>query len=470
MWIICQSVLVFATATKKDHATPFGLQALKEVNQISKHPLVAIGGINEENLDSVLDCGVEGVALVSLLCEAPSPRKKAEELRRRIQKKLSKKKRRQNMKTSFDFSDSSSVRRLLNVSEKEMIHLLRNKLSLSSSDSVKEAKPLLTFPFSHREGEDAALIPKQERISYLISTDSLVENIHFLRDKMSPFDLAYKSLAVNLSDIAAMGGKPLSFFLSLSLPKDLSFDWLNSFAEGLRELAKVFRLKLEGGDTTTSLRDIFINVTVLGEIETQKVKLRSGARPGDVICVTGPLGDSRAGLKCLLRGERKKRENAKNSKDKKVFEGSFKAYEKELIQKHLRPFPHVSEGLWLSKFLSVHSMMDVSDGLYVDLKRLMEASQFGAKIFLDQIPTSSAFRKLCRDLKLKEKEEALMGGEDYVLLFTVEEKSVQSLRQAFSKDFSFSFFPIGHVMEKGIQFFSGDREVKITDKSFSHFS
>lgn len=458
---------VFSTSTKNDTVSPFGIEGLRRACDLSRHPLVAIGGIHEKNIKSVLECGVDGVAVVSALAQSSCPKKAAAVLKEKIlEEKKKKKKKKKEENQSFSSCSLSQVERLSDISEWDIVRFFERKNFKMSSVSLKKNQdfdhtscaPSFSFGFL---GDDCAVLEKNENLSYLVSTDSLVENVHFLRDTISPFDLGYKSLAVNLSDIAAMGGRPLFFFLAMSLPKSLRIDWLRSFSKGMEELSKTHRVRLAGGDTTSSSKHIFINLTVIGERETKHIKHRSQAQLGDAICVTDTLGDSRGGLKCLLEdGDL----DFSFRKDKE-----FQRSRDYLIKKHLSPLPPISEGLWLSKHSSVHSMMDLSDGLHSDIQRIMEASGCGVRIFLDQIPVSSSFHGLCQRLKIREKEEALMGGEDYALLFTLNPKYFLEVSHSFFEVFHRPLFRLGEVVEAGLNYVDGGKTVKIQEENFSHF-
>ena len=249
-------------------------------------------------------------------------------------------------------------------------------------------------------GDDCAVLPPVYSLDTLVSTDMLVEGTHFLRDDISPYDLGWKSAAVNLSDIAAMGGKPTGTFLSLALPAKLEVEWVDAFLDGYAELSKRFDVPLLGGDTTASPDRICINVTVLGECPTRFARRRSDAKVDDLICVTGPLGDSAAGLKAILKGV------------------ECDADVQTLIKKHYRPVPRIEEGQQLRLNLGVHAMMDISDGIGSDLQHILDASEVGADIDLKAIPLSLALKRVCARTGWDPLELAVSGGEDYELLFT----------------------------------------------------
>lgn len=246
-------------------------------------------------------------------------------------------------------------------------------------------------------GDDCAVIPQSSGKDLLVSTDLLVEKVHFLMDKISAYDLGWKSAAVNISDIAAMGGRPSATFLSIAVPKGLTDEWMDDFMKGYAAVSDKFSVALLGGDTTGSPDALCINVTIIGECGRGSAVLRSHARPGDLICVTGHLGDSAAGLKCLLEN----REDCLN-----------------LIKAHCRPVPRVEEGLLLSKTAGIGAMMDVSDGVASDIRHIMSESRVGARIDVSALPLSSDLQDACCRFGWDPAELALCGGEDYELLFT----------------------------------------------------
>lgn len=255
-------------------------------------------------------------------------------------------------------------------------------------------------------GDDCAVIPLSPETGgapasdLLVSTDMLVEGTHFLMEDISPRQLGWKSAAVNISDIAAMGGKPIATFLSLALPKTLPEQWMQEFMEGYNEISEKYGAALLGGDTTCSPDRICINVAVLGTCPRGKAKLRSAARPGDLVCVTGTLGDSAAGLRLILGGQ--------------------KGAAPRLMDRHYTPTPRVEEGLALSCLPGVHAMMDISDGVGSDLRHILDESGVGARIDTGKLPISKELQALCSEKGWDPKELALSGGEDYELLFTMD--------------------------------------------------
>ena len=255
-------------------------------------------------------------------------------------------------------------------------------------------------------GDDCAVIPLSPETGgapasdLLVSTDMLVEGTHFLMEDISPRQLGWKSAAVNISDIAAMGGKPIATFLSLALPKTRPEQWMQEFMEGYNGISEKYGAALLGGDTTCSPDRICINVAVLGTCPRGKARLRSAARPGDLVCVTGTLGDSAAGLRLILGGQ--------------------KGAAPRLMDRHYTPTPRVEEGLALSCLPGVHAMMDISDGVGSDLRHILDESGVGARIDTGKLPISKELQALCSEKGWDPKELALSGGAAYELLFTMD--------------------------------------------------
>lgn len=272
-------------------------------------------------------------------------------------------------------------------------------------------------------GDDCAILPQDDGYSTLVSTDMLIEGTHFLLDKISANSLGWKAAAVNLSDIAAMGGTPTGIFLSIAISDKIDDDWMELFILGFREICNTFHCPILGGDTVKSQSVLCINVTVTGTCRTGMYKKRSYAKPGDEICVLGTLGDSAAGLKILMEQAINKRGKLilpDFVSDDKELISELNMYRNVLIHKHWQPFPQVKEASRLANFGSVHAMMDISDGLGSDLRHILKASKVGAEIDCSAIPISDSLRAVCDYYGWDPLEFALNGGEDYKLLFTRE--------------------------------------------------
>ncbi len=281
-------------------------------------------------------------------------------------------------------------------------------------------------------GDDAAVFQSDpDRVS-LVTTDLLVERIHFLRHHISGRDLGHKALAVNLSDIAAMGGVPREAFISIGIPDDCPLDYLDAFYEGMKALADRYKVNLLGGDTTGSRADLIVNIAVIGLADPWQIRYRDTARPGDRVCVTGNLGDSRAGLHLLL-------------KELPVETDEFKG----LLSAHLRPEPAIHEGLFLADAEGVHALIDVSDGLSSDLMHILEQSEVGGRIEAEKLPVSPDLRLFCRRFGFDPVDWALAGGEDYVLLCTLAPDRAPTIIEDFSARFGRPLCDIGEITATG---------------------
>lgn len=301
-------------------------------------------------------------------------------------------------------------------------------------------------------GDDCAVIPIGGGESLVLTTDMLVEDVHFMLNKIPPVDLGYKSLAVNLSDVAAMGAMPTGSFLSIGLPKYLNEDWRDAFLSGYKSLSAEFGVPLLGGDTTASDK-LVINVTAIGKAPDDNIKRRNAARPGDLVCVAGNLGDSAAGLQLLL-----------NKTD-------YTAEEESLIYTHHHPKPFVKEGSWLGTQKGVHAMMDVSDGIASDLKHILEASGVSAHVDVMQLPVSLTLREICEANGWNALEFAASGGEDYALLLTIDTVEFAGISPRFNSLFGRELKVIGRI-EHGtprIDWLYDREAIDVDWEGFSHF-
>ena len=256
-------------------------------------------------------------------------------------------------------------------------------------------------------GDDCAVIPQRDGLDTLVTTDLLIEDRHFLLGDITPEQLGWKSAAVNISDIAAMGGTPSSAFLSIALPPRIGPEWVDGFITGFKAIADRYGVPLLGGDTSASPDKLFINVVVLGSCAHGAARKRSDALPGDLVCVTGTLGDSAAGLRLVL--ERQKGSIA----------GIPLAEQEFLLNRHYLPEPRVQEGLLLAATPGVHAMMDLSDGMASDLRHILKASGVGADIGMAALPLSHQLQAVCASRGWDAADLAVSGGEDYELLFTM---------------------------------------------------
>jgi thiamine-monophosphate kinase len=260
-------------------------------------------------------------------------------------------------------------------------------------------------------GDDSALLAARPGYETILTCDWFLEGSHFLRDKHPADSVGWKCLARAVSDIAAMGGYATCFLLSLALPESLTGHWLDDFLGGLRRAARRFECPLVGGDTTQR-RQVLASVTVVGEVRAGRALRRAGAKAGDLIFVSGRLGEAALGLQTLRRGARGLRTGD------------------SALRKHLYPEPRLALGQWLANGRIATSMMDLSDGLSSDLPRLCAASGVGARIAAAQIPQAKI---LARDFKkgTNALQLALNGGDDYELLFTVNRSQAPRVPRSF---------------------------------------
>lgn len=287
-------------------------------------------------------------------------------------------------------------------------------------------------------GDDCAVLPLGDGESLVFTSDLLVEGIHFLRHAASAREIGRKSLAVNLSDVASMGARPVATLLSIALPPDAAGTWAEEFMEGYRELSAQFSTALVGGDTTRSAAGIAINVTAIGRVRDERIKRRSAARPGDRLFVGGTLGASGTGLQDILAGR----------------------LDTPAAAVHRNPLPQVAEGIWLGEHEAVHAMMDLSDGLASDVCHLLERSGVGAAIDLESIPVAEG-----SDLRT-----AACGGEDYKLLFCVAADAAETLAADFRAAFGAPIYPIGRVTsEPGLVWTRNEKPVPLDWHGFTHY-
>ena len=266
---------------------------------------------------------------------------------------------------------------LVPLPEKALIRRLRSQAATSHKAALRGGFGI---------GDDCAVVPIPGGHQALITTDFSLENVHFRRDWHPAESVGHRCLTRGLSDIAAMGGTPLAVFLSLALPRDLPQNWVDGFLRGLLKLAGKFKVNLAGGDTAQSPGGVLADIVVLGSVPKGKAVLRSGARQGGRIYVTGGLGAS-AAIDLLSRRTKSRA-------------GDF--------PRHFHPTPRIEVGRFLREKGLASAMIDISDGLSTDLGHICEESGVGAEIETDEIPVA---RKA--DLRF-----ALHGGEDYELLFT----------------------------------------------------
>jgi thiamine-monophosphate kinase len=304
------------------------------------------------------------------------------------------------------------------VTEDELVARIRER--------VRDAGPdRLTLGI----GDDAAAWQPSRSNRSVITTDALVEGVHFTRATMSAHDAGWRALASNLSDVAAMGARPVLATVALGFPPGTDPAWLLGAYDGIAALARRARCAIAGGDLTRAPAVVFA-ITVVGEVRASNLKTRAGGRPGDVVAVTGPLGASRAGL-----------EVASGAAGAAAADGAGDA-----LAAYRTPVPRLREGRWLGASRSVRALMDVSDGLTTDLARLAAASGTGAEITM--VPVHEAARTVATACGGDAEAWALGGGEDFELLVAVEKRAFPHLAGRFRAHFGRPLLAVGRLTEE----------------------
>ncbi|MCU1291020.1 MAG: thiamine-phosphate kinase [Acidobacteria bacterium] len=303
-------------------------------------------------------------------------------------------------------------------------------------------------------GDDCAVLPKNAKTDLVITTDLIVEDIDFRTEWTTPEFLGHKALAVSLSDIAAMGAKPVWSMTSIGIPQAIwKTDFVERFYEGYFRLAEKYNVELIGGDVSKTPDKIVIDSIVAGETKKGKAVLRSGAKAGDLIFVTGELGGAAGGLKLLESGFN--------------FNPSEEARQKNLVLRQLQPSPQISSGDFLSANKLATAMIDLSDGLSGDLRHICRASNTGAKLFAEKIPFDKNLNSLFESFEEKI-EFALNGGEDFELLFTVNPKKYFQAQNEFEKR---RFSLVGEITAnvEMIELIRDEKSGILQPKGFRHF-
>ena len=302
-------------------------------------------------------------------------------------------------------------------------------------------------------GDDTAVIrPAADRL-LLFTVDAMVEDIHFRRRWMAPRDLGWKAMAQDLSDIAAMGGYPTHALVCLSLPGELETSFVDALYDGLDAAAAESGAQIVGGDIVGSTGPVAISVSLLGEVEEALLLRRSGARPGDVLMVTGMLGDAAAGLRLLEAG------------------GSPEAGEEAALVRHLRPAPRLDEGRILARSGQVTAAIDLSDGLAGDAAHIAEESNVGVRLYAERVPVGAACSRVAERLGLDRLELALRGGEDYELLVAVRPDAADGLAEFLHHETGTELTAVGEVVEAalGLTLVRADGSEAPLGAAFDHF-
>ena len=296
-----------------------------------------------------------------------------------------------------------------NLSELALIDRITSKFRKYKDDVLKGI------------GDDTAVVKLNKDKCLLYTCDALVSGVHFSEKYSTPYQIGRKAAAINISDVAAMGGKPNHFLVSLFLPEGITEKFIDELYQGLRKECNLYDIDIIGGNIARS-NQFIIDLFLIGEVSPNNLLLRSGAKVGDLVLVTGSLGDSAAGLKLLQNPQSNISERDK----------------KRLISRHLTPTPRIKEGMFIAQSKKATSMIDISDGLSNDLRHICEESHVGVRLFTDKIPVSDSVKI---DL-------ALNGGEDYELCFTVPAKYASYVSREIEKKTAIKVTIVGEIIPK----------------------
>ncbi|MCX8023495.1 MAG: thiamine-phosphate kinase [Syntrophorhabdaceae bacterium] len=303
-------------------------------------------------------------------------------------------------------------------------------------------------------GDDTASILPRHGYEILVTCDSMVEGRHFLLEKTNFFDLGRRAMAINISDIGAMGGRPLYSLISLGLKKEMLLKDIEDLYRGFLAELNPFGASIIGGNLTGTGNGIFIDITLIGEIESGKAIKRSGAKPGDVILVTGYPGQASAGLKVLLKST-----------------GDPFLMNHPIVDFYLRPKHRAELGMAVAKAGLATAMIDISDGFLGDLGHICEESGVGAELFIDKIPINEQLKEVAQILGTDPREFFFGESDDYELIITCNPKDVKKISDI-ALDLKVTVTEVGRITEskKGIVFSGEDRSAFTAKRgSWDHF-
>ncbi len=305
-------------------------------------------------------------------------------------------------------------------------------------------------------GDDVAVLEVDDQTYQLATCDIQVEGAHFSRHSISPYQLGRKAAAINLSDIAAKGGTPQHFLVSLALPPDTEVSWVDALYDGLREEASRYGADIVGGNLSKTDGPIVVDVFLLGQVRREEALLRSGARAGDVVLVTGWLGESAAGLALVLQPDL----------------GVESEEAEQLLAAHFTPTPRIWEGRAIASRRRGTAMIDLSDGLSSDIGHICDESHVGVRLWAKSLPVSGATRRVAELTGRVDWAQALQGGEDYELCFTAPPEVQRELAAAVREATGTEVTSIGEVLpdEAGrwVQLPDG-REIPLKPEGWDHF-
>lgn len=271
--------------------------------------------------------------------------------------------------------------------------------------------------------DDTAVTRPSEAMLQLITSDLMTEGVHFDLTYTSMKHLGWKLMVVNLSDIAAMGGVPLHAIVNLALPAKVTVEMVDELYEGILTAAQTYSCAIIGGDTNTSIGNMMVSATVTGEVPDRFLKRRNGAQIGDLICISGNLGLSHAGLKVLMREKQRFLDSHRSHE----FTPNLSEYT-DAVSKHLAPRARFDVSTVIAQYEWVHAMIDISDGLASDLRHICKQSGVGAQLFESKLVPHPIVVTIAEEFNESPLEYLLYGGEEYELLFTIDPSEEQNLK------------------------------------------
>ena len=307
--------------------------------------------------------------------------------------------------------------------------------------------------------DDAAAYEPTKGMVALLTTDVFVESIHFDPVFATPYQIGWKAMAANLSDIAAMGGLPRTAVISLCLLEKTEVEWVEELYGGMNDMTRQFGGSIIGGDTSVTHSQTVISIALAGEVEGKRLTTRAGAKVGDVICVTGDLGGSVAGL-TVLRKNQKIREKTKEQWS-------------HVIEKHLQPLPRIQEARILVEETKINSMIDISDGLASEVHHICELSGIGARIYEEEIPIHDQTAHVAQEFGTSPAKYALYGGEDFELVFCLSPKRVSNTLDIIESETGTKVSIVGNIVEHEQEITlideRGDQQ-ELPFRGYNHFS
>jgi len=433
---------VFATGSKADAGFPVDLAGVGEITSATSLPAVGIGGINAANTAEVIKAGAVGVAVISAVMGQPDPYEATRALIAAVNSALGEK---GVPLTGYNKGAAATAAVAApapsgTVGEFALIERLARLIGPPASPDlligIGDDTAVLAAGTNVPSSSAAAPATTTAGRHWLWTIDAQVEGVHFRRDLMGPEDIGYRAMAVNVSDIAAMGGRPRFALVSLMLPADIKASYIESVYRGLVEAAGAFGVTIAGGNITGHDR-LILDVTVLGEAPLSGAICRHGARPGDKIMVTGRIGSSAAGLWWLLSGEKMSRQARpeqvrpeQTQPERRPLQGAAEIDIAPLVAAYRRPVPRLAEAAAAVATGAVTAMMDISDGLAGDLHHLCQAGGVGARLDLARIPVHDSARQAAEMAGIDIREWLLGGGEDFELLMAVKPEAVDRVQRA----------------------------------------